>query len=318
MPSNRLFHINSKKSLFDLLKLSFMVVVFLYFGFYLKANWAEFSQAMFELPLMVIILSTILMAIGHTIRGALWAPVRYEISGLSMSLWEAIYISSISRLGRYLPGKIWAFAGKAAMSTANKSDLPINSGAVIFEVFYLELILLLFGIVALLLSGFADLFIKQFWLIIVAIPLFVFVCVPKVFIIVFNKLLKAIRQNPINSTISKKSLLLIALGNVLAVCFWSYSFILVVSPHVVLNLNEIIGLSGVHAIGWFMGFIVLIAPAGLGVRESINLAGLQTICNISVHNAFAIVIAARIVSVLADLAALAIGLICIMLLKLKK
>ena len=63
----------------------------------------------------------------------LWQYI-LKFLGQNLDLIEAWRISSIASLGRYLPGKIWLFVGKIAMSKQRGLDIKRVSSSLMFEI----------------------------------------------------------------------------------------------------------------------------------------------------------------------------------------
>lgn len=292
-----------KVDLYTVLKTAFMLILIFYFVCYLKNNWADFRQFLLQLPSSVFIMSVFVMLIGQSIRGFLWAPIFFEIVGKPMGWWNAYYISAVSRLGRYVPGKVWVMVSKTALSSKDSEDLHLSGLASVFDNLYAEALLFFFGISAIVMSGHIVYFTDDInFIYVVAAALLLIICIePHILKLWLNVLLKIFKKPLLSKTIALKKTVGFGLVNLIAIALWSLSYLIIINNYVSLDYSQMLGLAGVNAMAWFLGFIALIAPAGIGVRESINIFGLSNICNLTLAEAMVIVVTYRIVSIIGDI-----------------
>ena len=74
--------------------------------------------------------STLLLA-GYVLNGALWGRIVRDLGGPSLPTWVAIRLHVIASMGRYVPGKVWQIAGLTAMARRYEVAAPTAAAAAI-------------------------------------------------------------------------------------------------------------------------------------------------------------------------------------------
>jgi len=239
--------------------------------------------------------------LGYAIRGMLWSPFYHELTGKRLGLWNAFRISSIAWMGRYLPGKVWALAGKAYLSSADKSEVPGSAVAATVDVLWLLASGMLMTLGFLggnsaareVLGGHSSVA----WIV---AGLGVLACHPRVFFPLANTLLRWTRQPPLLRPPRFWVMMLFLVANVVCFGFWTAGFVVMIEPGLLLDASRFCETAGVFAGAWVFGFAVLLAPAGIGVRDSILALGLQHVVGLPPDLVVAGVAISRILTTLAE------------------
>ncbi len=66
-------------------------------------------------PLLLLV-SSVLLLLGYLASAALWGRIVMDLGGPALTTGEAIRIFMVANLGRYVPGKIWQIAGLAVLA----------------------------------------------------------------------------------------------------------------------------------------------------------------------------------------------------------
>jgi len=190
---------------------------------------------------------------------------------------EAWKTCSISSLGRYIPGKIWLFVGKATYA----KKLGLGSTEIGISMI-LELVgnMLGAGIVSVFCLLYSDILFQEFtgniWLFGAAGLVSVVFVHPRVLIPLLNKVLSLFKQDPINARYNARSLYSLVFRYVLD---WVYQgilfFILVRQIADGIFVAQFPTFLFVFTFSWLVGFLSLLTPGGIGVREGIMLLLLQ-------------------------------------------
>ncbi len=255
-----------KKSTQGLLVWLIIGVIFLFIGLSLHRNWHKipFHELRFNYAFL-------LLSFCSHLAGYLTAPLGWSVNlrnfGQRMSYRHSLEILSLSRLGRYLPGKIWFTLGRAYMGRRVGVREKYSVVAVLFEV----AIMLLSACVFFLLSVFAlarvEIPVNPVWFgaIIAACLLGL---VPGVFSRIVNLGLKLLKRSPIDFTPKARNLLLLFGIYLLMWAFQGLGFFLLVNSFFPVRFSAAPGFMGIYAFSWMVGFLSFVTPAGLGVREA--------------------------------------------------
>lgn len=173
----------------------------------------------------------------------------------------------IAGFGRYIPGKIWAFGGRIVIL---KNDLNINefktANALIVDTIFMMLSSFITGIPAL----FALKTKIKIWYFLIIIALSFILINPKFFKLYFKIYKKIFKKKNLEQGIhiTWKKLSLTFLPYFLSWIIYAFAFgVFIVSFGV--KKSEILFYSSIYPISWFIGFISLFSPAGIGIREGI-------------------------------------------------
>ncbi|MBI4721859.1 MAG: flippase-like domain-containing protein [Candidatus Stahlbacteria bacterium] len=256
------------KNLKKLIALLIIVIIFYFMGKALYQNWRQipFGGLKFN-PLFLIysyfsmVITLILMALG-------W-KLCLECFKVKVGLWKANQILSIARLGIYVPGKIWAMAGLVYL--AKQEGIPgRKTGAnAIMET-------LLTVLSALLISTFSFSFfmekvapVKNIYLLFIVIALCFIALYPPLFTKVANWGLRIIKQEPVEFKLHYTRLLVILSVYLLNWFFQGLCFYFLIASFYPIPFDLLPVLLSLHVISWIVGFLSIITPGGLGVRDGL-------------------------------------------------
>lgn len=179
---------------------------------------------------------------------------------------EAVAVFSASQLGKYLPGSVWPVV--AQMSLARRHGIARRNVAAAFVVHLLLLVVsaVLLAIVTLPWVDPDEL--RSRWWVVLAVPLIGLILVPSVqrwLLQLAGRLfrrelaIRLPRTRAVGATIAVSLLTYLCFGLHVALLAWPLS-----DESALAVLAQA---AGGFALAWAAGFLVVIAPAGLGVRE---------------------------------------------------
>ena len=269
-------------------------------------NWQTLAEQQWSFRFWPFSASLLAVAVIFALNSQIWRMIVFAFSGQRLKAGRAAYIWFISNLGRYLPGKIWQLAGMAVMARREGvSAVGATASAIVGQAVHLlaGAAVGLYFLPAGLTGTFAVLA-KWGW-----------VGLPPVIICLYPPLLKKLLALVSKWTGRPLIELNLKLGDlavwfVLNVLVWLaygccfYYFVKSIYPHGGLTLPVAVG---VYAAGYVVGFLVLFAPGGLGVRETM-FAGLLTAV-LGEVGATVTALGSRIWLTLAELVPLAVVLI---------
>lgn len=236
-----------------------------------KIPWSELR---FSIPMVVLAFALIFFAY-IPLYGFTWKVILAGM-GERISTWQAISILAVSQMGKYVPGKVWYALGRIYL--ARRLGIPEAKTAVsalIETGFALLAAALLFALAVLLLpvAGIPG----RAYLAFLLVPVCLILLWPPVLNRLIGFLLRRLRQPVFDIRLSAGRIAAI-LG--LYVAMWLAQGIgcfALVNSFYPLALDKLPMLVGGYALSWILGFLVLVSPAGLGIREGIFTFALKLI-----------------------------------------
>ena len=215
------------------------------------------------------------LAVGYAFSGWIWGRMVEDLGGPALPARDAIRTYMVANLGRYVPGKLWQIAGLALLARARGVPAPIATAAAVVGQAVALAGAMLVGLLAL--SG-ADPDLSRWAPAAVAatIGVLTVVMVPKIFRSLLRLWLRwtpgeTPEEVPIGALKGFRWLALYTLNwGGYALAFW----MLVRGLSLPGGLLEV---GPAFAAAYVLGYVVLVAPAGLGVREASMVAFLAPI-----------------------------------------
>ncbi|MGB9742278.1 MAG: lysylphosphatidylglycerol synthase domain-containing protein [candidate division WOR-3 bacterium] len=255
-----------------------------------------------------LILSYLILLVCHFPLGAYaWSLI---LAGLSEKLpfSRALAIITVTQLGKYAPGKVWFTLGRMSFARQDGVSEAKSLTSVVIETGFLLLAaIFLFAIAALLLPR--TLVPKPVYYSFLLAPLTLTITYPPLLNRILKPLLKLFRQPVFEVKLSYPRLLLILAVFVLDWTVQGLGCFVLINSFYPLALTRLPVLLGGYSLSWILGFIVLIAPAGLGIREGIYTYILKLVMPETIA-----IISALITRIWMSTAELAMALICLPLL----
>lgn len=237
-------------------------------------------------------LAAVVLALAMT--AAMWWQLLAAL-GSPLPLRTAARILFIGQLGKYLPGSIWPVLAQMELGKAHQVPRHRSASA--------SVLLMLFSLIGGLLTSlltlpFASGSMPYRWALL-AIPLLLVLVWPRVLNAIIDRLLKLARQPPLETPLSGRA--------VIGALSWSFAgwvfyglqiWILATRLGAPAGKTVLIAIGG-FAFAWCIGFIVVFAPAGAGVRDVLLLLVLGQV--LSTASATVVVLISRVLLTVADL-----------------
>ena len=244
------------------------IIIFPVMFWVLADNLKVLFQQTLELQPWLLVASALLL-IGHFIIGGLgwWLLLRFF--GAELPLYQAVRISALALLGRYIPGKIWTVAGKIYMAHTKGVSNSISYISSIYEFILFNLggivVFFLMEMITPTAMVYSKVLIVTFLLLII-----VFIGWPNSVTYFLNYTLRIVRQAPVDLSLRRWQLfgmLFYYSAGWLTTGLSFYLFVRGLMPGLLYSQ-----LTGALVLATIVGFVVLLAPGGLGVREGVTAA----------------------------------------------
>lgn len=245
----------------------------------------------------------------YFLRGYIWYRFLREL-GHAISFKEATYLWAISEVKRYIPGNVWSFLGRTVLfqeKGVTKKDIARG--------FLIEAELFILGSMIISLLGLpfvqAHFGLSTLWsqIIILCVTLItiIYACSDHLLRFIPDKLHKVATFFLPHFSVGT-NMILIGVSTV-ALFFFGLATYLLTAAYTPIDPNLAIPLSGFSVLAFLLGYLSILTPAGLGVREGVMIAGLSKLAGITTSIAAFAAIFTRIILILAEL--IFIGLIVV-------
>ena len=243
----------------------------------------------------VLLLSCLLLSCGYFASGVLWGRITSGLGSPSMPPAVAVRLFMIANLGRYVPGKVWQIAGLAALARERGVPAPTATAAAIVGQGISVASALLVGMGAVWTLGAGEA-----WRWSVPVALFGGIAlglVPAVFDALADTWFRLARTPRPDGLTSAQAFGWLVLGLASWVVYASAFWLLVEG----LGLEaDYLSTAPAFAAAYVLGYLMIFAPAGIGVREGFLIALLSP--QLGASNAGAIAVIARVWTTLVEVA----------------
>jgi glycosyltransferase 2 family protein len=236
------------KHLLQFLKLSWLVLIFAAVLAYILRNYTNIVILIREVALYRLLFSMILLLIGRLLIAQL-ARLATANMGWLPSYRNMLYMMATSELGKYLPGGVWHFAGRAAYYRGAKLSTVNVTRALVFENVSLITSAALSASILLILYP--------------VMPVITKLVVISVLLLIWLSILWIMQRHYEGIKFARiVSMFFLQCGIWLA---FSLSFMFVL-PTMAVQDNLFLAV-GAFPFGWLVGFLTPFAPGGIGTRE---------------------------------------------------
>jgi glycosyltransferase 2 family protein len=256
----------------------------------------EVAAALAAISPAVVLLSLALATAGAALPGLVWRDL-LATQGYRTGRVAGLRVFFIAQLGKYLPGGIWALVAQVGMAR----DLKVPARQAATATF---LAIALSIISAVLLAGVTLPFaipglVQQYWWVFLVVPILVTLLLPPV-VEWWSALAFRLLRRPVEPVrLSWSVLLRLAVMLTLSWVLLGLHFGVLVQGVGAEVASPWLLSIGLFALAWVAGFLVIIAPAGAGVREAALVLGFAAV--LPAGAVLTLAVLSRFLFVLADL-----------------
>ena len=234
---------------------------------------------------LLLLVSCGLLLLGYFASAALWGRIVVDLGGPALPMWDAIRLFMVANLGRYIPGKVWQIAGLAVMARNRGVPAAAATGAAVVGQ---GIALAAATLVALgaLVGGPAE--IRAWGLpgagVVVAVT--AIGLLPPVFARATALWFRVSKQEaPANlGSIHALRWLVLYVGNWI---LYAFSFWVLATSFG--HRGDVIPVASAFAAAYVLGYVMIFAPAGVGVREGFLVAFLSPYLGVGPAGVLAVV-----------------------------
>ena len=269
-------------------------------GYAIAKDWGKIATALGHLGFPSVVAALVSVVIAQIFTALMWRQLLASL-GSPLPVPVAARILFIGQLGKYLPGSIWPVLAQMELGKAHKVPRSRSASA---SVLVMLLTLIVGLLIALVTLPFAAGPMPYRWALLIT-PVLLVMLYPKVLNNIIARLLKLARQAPLEAPLTGRALsqaLAWAVG--VWFCYGLQIWILATRLGAPAGKTALIALGG-FAFAWSVGFVIVFAPAGAGVRDLLLLLVLHPV--LSTPDAAAVVLVSRVLLTAGDLLTAAVA-----------
>ncbi|WP_372512148.1 lysylphosphatidylglycerol synthase transmembrane domain-containing protein [Frankia umida] len=270
----------------------------------LVSQWNDVRESFSLLTVSGVVSSGVLtvLAVGTTVLS--WRALLAGL-GAKLPLRAAVRIFFVGQIGKYIPGSVWPVLAQMELSRDYGVSRPKAASA---SLVVLALAVPSGGLAAALTLPFvsADA-LAQYWWALVAVPVFAVLLCPPVLSRLLERAFRLLRRPGLDVPLTLRPIAAGAGWLLLSFVWYGLAtWLLVRDLDPEIGGARLVTLSlGAYALAWTAGFLVLVLPAGAGVREAVLVLALAPA--IASGPATLVALVARLLATIADLVWAAVG-----------
>jgi uncharacterized membrane protein YbhN (UPF0104 family) len=254
------------KRLKSLAGITVLTACFFFLGRSLLTNWRGTDIAGLDLDWVLLVVSWLLLAVPVLFSALLW-KITLSYLGECIDFVTSVRIICLSMLPKYVPGKVWGMMGQVWL-TKKEAGIPGEKGgvAVVLSTAMAILSGTLLGVV-ILPTALGDSVSPKLYFVFLIVPILLVALHPAVFIKTLNFALRKANRDIVQFVPRYTQLLKLLL---MYIVFWLLQCLVVylmIRSFYYVDLRFLLCLCGIFPLAWVVGFVSLITPGGLGVRE---------------------------------------------------
>lgn len=289
---------------------SVKIIIFLTILFYITksviSSWDQLKNYHLSVRYDFLGYSCIIYSVHLLLTAVLWHLLTiYRKSSIPIVV--AVPAWFVSMWGKYLPGKIMMFVGRAYYY--KKYGIAITSTTVNF---FLELTYQFTAACLIVLAGMSELSffpqsVTHLHLVLTILFVSIILATPGIMEKFTNILLRLTRRSQVELSLSYRQSFFLIAAHIVSYFVVGLAFYVFMNAFIVVKMTHFLAITAAFVFAGWVGILVLVAPAGLGVREGVLYLILQQL--VTAAAATWIVVAARLWSTLCEI--LAAGIVII-------
>lgn len=269
-------------------------------GAYAVADeWSQVRAGFANLGLGSVVAALGAVLLGLFVSMLVWRSL-LSAAGSPVPLGAAVRIFFVGQIGKYLPGAVWPVLAQMELGRAQRIPRQRSASVAAIKMLMDLAASLLVAAVAVV-PGLAGAGTAGYGWAFLAVPLVLIGLHPRVLNRVLDRLLKLARRPPQEVPLSGRAIVTAMAWALLTwILFGLSAWLLAVRLGASGERGLLLAVGG-FAFAWAVGFIVIFAPAGAGVREVVLVAALSPV--LDVGKATVVALASRLLTTLGDLIA---------------
>jgi uncharacterized membrane protein YbhN (UPF0104 family) len=249
------------------LQLIIMGIIFFFLGRSVYRNWDDVRHYDWQFNSPYVILSLILLLSALGLMVFLWRSILMKMNH-TLPFKKAWRIWFVSNLGRYVPGKVWQILGMVYL--CEREGIPkvaTTTSVLLAQAWSILSAFILMGVYVLVAGPQA--FPRMSILLIALVPLGFVLVYPPILEKLINRLLVLLKKEPLRLSMSFGDSLAFLAKYFLSWIVYGVAFSLFIFSIQAVPLTTVPAFICIFAASYTLGFLFLLVPGGLGVREGL-------------------------------------------------
>ncbi|MDX6285646.1 MAG: glycosyltransferase 2 family protein [Frankiales bacterium] len=268
------------------------------------AQWSDIRHALDRVGFVAPLLAFLLALVGLAAGALAWRALLTDV-GVRLPLAATTRVFFVGQLGKYLPGGVWPVVAQMELGHDAGAERR-HVGAVSVLVMAVNVVTGLVVAAACLPFTSSSALHRVGWLL-VLVPVGVALLHPRVLNEVIGRALRLLRREPLEQPPSIRGVAAaVAWSLVMWAAFGAHLYVLADPLAESGHRLPLLAVGG-YALAWVVGFLVVVAPSGVGVREAMLVLALAPA--LPAGEATAVALLSRALMTVADLAWAALALL---------
>jgi glycosyltransferase 2 family protein len=264
-------------------------------GVYVVADqWTEVRAGLASMGFLAIAGALVAVLLGLVATMQVWRVLLAAL-GSPLATHSAARVFFLGQLGKYVPGSIWPVVAQMELGTAHRVPRHRSASASVLTMLFCLLAGLLAALVTLPFAPGA----RSYRWVFLAAPVLLICLFPRVLNRILDRLLRLARQPALEQPLAGRA---VVGGLAWALASWALFGLQIWLLAIRLGAPDgraaLLSIGG-FAFAWCVGFVVVFAPAGAGVREALLIATLSPM--LGVGKATAVTLVSRVLMTGGDL-----------------
>lgn len=287
-----------------LAKVAFVALALILLCVALVKEWDSFVAGVTRLSVGTVVVAVVFAAVALICSGMSWRWC-FESLGLGLSVSKALQVFFVSQIGKYIPGSVWPVLSQMEMAREEGFSRMRAATAAILSM--IVSVVTAGSVAAVLFVLRSPRALEEYWYVLVLVAAGVAVMTPKGLSLCLRAVGRLAHRDVDSTEITGSGIVHSAL--------WGVGMWVSYGVHTWVLMRGLAGNGGVSvldataafSLAWVVGFLVVLAPAGVGVREAVIVVVLGTAVTQEVAFTFAVV--SRVVLTMLDGIAASIGIV---------
>lgn len=235
----------------------------------LHSEYADVRARLGELHAWAVVLTLVTAVVGSVFSMLSWRALLGDL-GSALPVTAAARVFFLGQLGKYIPGSVWSVLGQIELARAH--EVPRTRSAAAAAVALVVSVLSGLLVAAALLPALAGHAAAHYWPAFLALPVALVLLLPPVLNAVLQRLLRLARRAPLAQPVSGRGIVTAVGWSLLTWLSWGVGIWALARDEGSGSAQALGVCVGAFALAWVAGFLVLVVPAGAGVREAVLVA----------------------------------------------
>lgn len=249
-----------------------MGAIFGWMGYRVAGHWGDVRDRAGLISKPKFLIASVLFAVFlFAFRSLVWRRILKRF-GYRLPITPAVRIWSSSELARYIPGVVMQVAGRVYLVKPYGVPGTVCAASQVLELVTFLMANLLLGFGCLVVFGVRHITgPERWWIYFLALllPLLGLVLHPRIFYDLVNRVTARLKKPALVGRLSGYELTRLLLWNMVGLLVQSVAVFLIVADPLKLHWDKFYVVCGAYGLAWCAGFLAVLNPAGLGVREAV-------------------------------------------------